>query len=161
VIVYASVNAAIVAFWAVLAIGGWSDLVKISVLPNQGPLPAGFFWPIFPIVIWGALLLLSARGAYGAHNDTEGNVAEETKTKVARAAINPMQPSNPAAEQTRLRNGFYVHIVVYVVINSLLTLAWTRTGGFFWPVFLMVFWGIGVAINAYIAFRPRAASVKE
>lgn len=66
--VYASVNAAIVAFWAVLAIGGWSNLVKISVLPNQGPLPAGFFWPIFPIVIWGAIEFLSWYSAYhGEH----------------------------------------------------------------------------------------------
>ena len=45
--------------------------------------------------------------------------------------------------------------MVYVAINTTIILVWTMTadGGFFWPVFPMVGWGIGVVMNAWDVWR--------
>lgn len=44
------------------------------------------------------------------------------------------------------------HLLVYVLVNTFLVVIWAMTsgaGGFFWPVFVMVGWGIGVVANIY------------
>lgn len=65
-----------------------------------------------------------------------------------------------AAKRTRQRRGFWVHVAVYVAINTVLTANWALGGrGFFWPVFLMTVWGAGVLVNAYIAYGPHRVSV--
>ena len=49
-----------------------------------------------------------------------------------------------------------------VLVGVLVGLFWVVVGawgvgggGFFWPVFLMTAWGVGVLVNGYMAFRPR------
>ena len=45
----------------------------------------------------------------------------------------------------------------YVLVNTATVVIWWVTGrsGFFWPVFLMVFWGIGLVMNAWDAYVAR------
>ena len=46
------------------------------------------------------------------------------------------------------------HIPVYVLVNAGLILVWRNTGaGFFWPVFPIVFWGLGVVFHYLSAYR--------
>lgn len=44
------------------------------------------------------------------------------------------------------------HLLVYVLVNTFLVVIWAMTSGtdgFFWPVFVMLGWGIGVVANIY------------
>ena len=44
---------------------------------------------------------------------------------------------------------FRTHLFVYIVVNAALVTIWVLTGaGFFWPMFPMLFWGIGVIFHA-------------
>jgi hypothetical protein len=55
-----------------------------------------------------------------------------------------------AVKQLKKRRDFMSHLLVYVLVNSFIVLIWaiTNSGGFFWPIFPMVGWGIGVVMNA-------------
>ena len=60
-----------------------------------------------------------------------------------------------ATKHLQKRRGFTGHLLVYVLVNAACVVIWLMTGhtGFFWPVFLMVFWGIGVVMNAWDVYR--------
>jgi len=60
-----------------------------------------------------------------------------------------------AVKRLRKRRDFYTHVAVYVLVNALLVVIWavTTPGGFFWPVFPMAAWGIGLAMNAWDVYR--------
>ena len=56
-----------------------------------------------------------------------------------------------AVKRLKKRRDFYGHILVYLLVNTFLVVIWavTTPGGFFWPVFPLVGWGIGVVMNAW------------
>lgn len=55
-----------------------------------------------------------------------------------------------ALKQLKKRRDFGAHLLVYIMVNSFLVAIWAITGsGFFWPIFPMVGWGIGVVMNAW------------
>ena len=59
-----------------------------------------------------------------------------------------------AIARLKKRADFKVHLLVYVLVNSCVVVIWATTGaGFFWPVFPMVAWGIGVVMNGWDAYR--------
>jgi hypothetical protein len=60
-----------------------------------------------------------------------------------------------AIKALKKRRDFYGHLLVYTLVNSFLVVIWALTDvhGFFWPVFPIVGWGIGVVMNAWDAFR--------
>ena len=42
------------------------------------------------------------------------------------------------------------HVVFYVVVNAFLVLLWAVSGaGYFWPIWPILGWGIGLARNAW------------
>jgi hypothetical protein len=45
---------------------------------------------------------------------------------------------------------------VYVLFNSFVVGIWlvTSGSGFFWPVFPIAFWGIGLVMNGWGVYRP-------
>jgi hypothetical protein len=59
-----------------------------------------------------------------------------------------------ALERVKKRRDFWPHLLVYLMVNSFVFVIWmlTSRGGFFWPAFLMVGWGIGVEMHAWDAF---------
>ena len=56
-----------------------------------------------------------------------------------------------AVRQLKKRRDFRSHLLVYVLVNTLLVVIWVMTDrhGFFWPVFPIAGWGIGVIMNAW------------
>ncbi len=60
-----------------------------------------------------------------------------------------------AIKRLKRRRDFYGHLLVYFLVNTFLVLIWALTdvNGFFWPVFPIVGWGIGVVMNAWDVFR--------
>ena len=59
-----------------------------------------------------------------------------------------------AVTRLKKRRDFRVHLLVYVLVNTFIVVIWLLTGpsGFFWPVFPIVGWGIGVVMNAWDVF---------
>jgi hypothetical protein len=60
-----------------------------------------------------------------------------------------------AVRRLKKKRDFWAHLLVYVLMNSFVVVVWLMTGAssFFWPVFLMVPWGIGVVMNAWDVFH--------
>jgi uncharacterized membrane protein len=56
----------------------------------------------------------------------------------------------------RKKREFRVHLMAYVVVNAALVTIWALTSrAYFWPVFPMLGWGIGVVFHAWDAYaRP-------
>lgn len=47
------------------------------------------------------------------------------------------------------------HLLAYVLVNLLLVSIWYTTGsGFFWPIFILFGWGIGIAFHIYDVVSP-------
>ena len=60
-----------------------------------------------------------------------------------------------AVKRLKKKHDFYAHLLVYTLFNAGVIVIWALTdaSGFFWPVFLIVFWGIGLVMNAYDVYR--------
>ncbi|WP_394213902.1 2TM domain-containing protein [Brachybacterium vulturis] len=53
------------------------------------------------------------------------------------------------------RRGLVVQLAVYLLINGILFWTWGSNGfGFPWPLFVLVFWGIGLFWQAWSLFGP-------
>jgi hypothetical protein len=61
-----------------------------------------------------------------------------------------------AIKQLKKRHDLMTHLLVYVLVNSFIVVIWamTNSGGFFWPVFPIVGWGIGLVMNAWDVWHP-------
>ena len=68
-----------------------------------------------------------------------------------------------ATKRLKKRRDFYGHILVFVLVNAFLTVIWLVTDphGFFWPIFPIAGWGIGVILNAWDVFRPEEFDEKR
>ena len=67
-----------------------------------------------------------------------------------------------AIRSLRKKRDFRSHVVAYVLVNSLLIVIWAVTGaGFFWPVFPLLGWGIGVGFNAWDVYGRRPITEDE
>ncbi len=65
-----------------------------------------------------------------------------------------------AVRRIRAKRGFRVHFAVYLAVNALLVLIWAMTSTtYFWPVWPMLGWGIGVVAHAVSVYvRPSEIS---
>jgi hypothetical protein len=60
-----------------------------------------------------------------------------------------------AIRRLKKKRDFHAHLLVYALVNSFLVIIWAVTGAhFFWPIFPMVGWAIGVVMNAWDVYRP-------
>lgn len=68
-----------------------------------------------------------------------------------------------AIGQLRKKREFGQHLAVFTVVNTVLILIWlfTTPGGFFWPMFPLFFWGIGVIFHAMDVFAPASPSEEK
>jgi hypothetical protein len=73
----------------------------------------------------------------------------------------PLQPAETTDDELRKRAvkrlqakaGFWTHLAVYLAVNAFLVVIWFFTGaGYFWPIFPIAGWGIGIAANAWDVF---------
>jgi len=64
-----------------------------------------------------------------------------------------------AINRLKKRRDFYTHLLVFTLVNGFVVGIWAMTGqGFFWPIFPIVFWGIGLVMNAWDAFHDEGFS---
>jgi hypothetical protein len=66
-------------------------------------------------------------------------------------------PRERAIQQLKKRRDFHGHVLIYVLVNAFLVGIWAVTDahGFFWPVFPMGGWGIGLIMNAWDVYWRR------
>ena len=58
-----------------------------------------------------------------------------------------------AAKQVEAMTGFYIHLVVYVLVNAALVIVnWLATPGVWWALWPILGWGIGVAAHGFAVF---------
>jgi 2TM domain len=61
-----------------------------------------------------------------------------------------------ARSRLRKRRDFTAHVVSYVIVNTLLIGIWLFTGaGYFWPAWVLLGWGVGLAFNAWDVYFRR------
>jgi hypothetical protein len=67
-----------------------------------------------------------------------------------------------AIERLKNRRSFGPHLVSYVVVNAFLVLIWAVTGaGYFWPIWIIGGWGIGLVMHAWSAFVQRPITEED
>ena len=63
------------------------------------------------------------------------------------------QLRNHAIHRIRARQQFYLHLVFFLAMNVYLVFVWARSGApFFWPIWAMFGWGIGLVGHASHVF---------
>jgi hypothetical protein len=60
-----------------------------------------------------------------------------------------------ALKRLKAKRDLQAHLVAYVTVNLLIVgIWWAVGGGFFWPMFPILGWGIGVAFNIWDVVSP-------
>jgi uncharacterized membrane protein YecN with MAPEG domain len=61
-----------------------------------------------------------------------------------------------ARRRVQARREFGNHFVSYVAVNAFLVVVWAVTGGgYFWPVWVLGAWGVGLVLHAWDVFLRR------
>lgn len=73
---------------------------------------------------------------------------------IDKAAADDTTLRQQAINRLKKRRDFYTHLLTYTLVNGFLVVIWAMTDlhGFFWPVFPIVGWGIGLVLNAWDVF---------
>jgi len=72
-------------------------------------------------------------------------------------------PRDKAVQRLKKRRDFHAHLLVYVLVNGFIVLIWALTGaaGFFWPLFFIAAWGIGLVMNAWDVYWRREITEQD
>lgn len=66
-----------------------------------------------------------------------------------------------AEKRLRAKRDLGAHLLAYILVNGFLVVIWAMTsGGFFWPAFPILGWGIGLAFNVWDVYSPEPSEDK-
>jgi hypothetical protein len=72
-------------------------------------------------------------------------------------ARGPAAAPRPAPRRARARDDVAHHLRAYVLVNLLLLVIWAATGaGAFWPGWVLLWWGVALAVKLPLLARGRA-----
>jgi hypothetical protein len=58
-----------------------------------------------------------------------------------------------AIKRLEAKRGFAVHAAIYVIVNLLLIVVWAVSErGYFWPIWPILGWGVGLAIHGWMTY---------
>jgi hypothetical protein len=76
--------------------------------------------------------------------------------------ITEVERRERAIARLKQKSDFRTHLFVYLVVNGFLVLVWLATGaGFFWPIFPVLAWGIGLVFNAWDVYWRKPISEEQ
>lgn len=76
--------------------------------------------------------------------------------------VDPADERKAAIKRLEDRREFRTHVVVYIVVNLGLVAIWAASGGgYFWPVWVIGGWGIGLVLHAWSVYGERAITEDE
>ena len=62
-------------------------------------------------------------------------------------------PREAAIKRVKAKRGFKTHLAVYLIVNTFLVLLWAAGGrGGFWPFWVIIGWGIGLAFHGWSVY---------
>lgn len=66
------------------------------------------------------------------------------------------QRRESAIKRIRDKDGFRIDLIAYLVFTAVLIVIWAVSGsGYFWPIWLIGLWGMGVVMHAYAVYIAR------
>ena len=72
------------------------------------------------------------------------------------------QRREAALARLEAKRDYRTHVLVYVVVNAMLVAIWALTGqGYFWPVWPILGWGIGLVLHGWKVFYEKPISEEE
>jgi len=67
-----------------------------------------------------------------------------------------------AIERLKQKRDFRTHLSVYVVVNALLVAIWALSGaGYFWPVWPILGWGVGMAFHWWDTYMQKPITEQQ
>jgi len=67
-----------------------------------------------------------------------------------------------AVERLKKKRDFKTHVLMYVTVNVFLVVIWAVSDSvFFWPIFPILGWGVGVIANAWDVYGRKPISEDE
>ncbi len=67
-----------------------------------------------------------------------------------------------AIKRIHAKRGFRRHVVTYAAVNGFLVVVWVATGGsYFWPVWTIAGWGIGLGVQGWAVYGERSITEVE
>ena len=71
-------------------------------------------------------------------------------------------PREAAIERLKLKRDFRTNFMVYVLVNAFLIVIWAASGaGYFWPIWPIAGWGVGLAIHGYMAYFQKPITEQD
>jgi 2TM domain len=68
----------------------------------------------------------------------------------------PDEERDQAIRRLRAKREFYQHVTAYVIVNLGLIVVWALTGGdYFWPVWPILGWGIGLLFHGWSVYGEK------
>ena len=66
-----------------------------------------------------------------------------------------------AVRRLKAKRDLGAHVMAYVLVNAFIITIWAVTSaGFFWPIFPLAGWGIGIAFHAWDVYAPPATPAR-
>ena len=67
-----------------------------------------------------------------------------------------------AIKRLEAKRAFSVHAAMYIIVNVLLVVVWAASGhGYFWPIWPIAGWGIGLAAHAYVTYAQKPITEQD
>ena len=67
-----------------------------------------------------------------------------------------------AIDRLKIKRGFRSHVAIYLTVNTMLIAIWAVSGaGYFWPIWPILGWGIGVAFTTWTIYGTRPITEDE
>jgi hypothetical protein len=84
---------------------------------------------------------------------------ESGRTEASSGPTAQSEERRSALKRIEARRKLGADMIAYVVINGFLVLVWAVTGrGYFWPVWVMGGWGVGLLLAAWNTYGRRPVS---
>lgn len=73
--------------------------------------------------------------------------------------VNQNDLREAAIKRLKDKSEFRKHLITYLVINGMMIGIWALTGqGYFWPVWVIGGWGVGLILHGWTTFYSRSIS---